>query len=175
MTYFDAKAREAFAQAGGDPTVTAALSAWAETARDRDDVHGVIVAEDGSIIAETVRRGRRSGVQAVYVSDPDGKLGLFGDEVGIALGQIRRKIGQRVIHLTRTQLTKGAGEFIRDPTPDIPEALQDLAGLRDLRDTTATALRQAALEAFDAGQQKSAIARAAGITRKTLDDWITRR
>lgn len=170
MGYFEAKAREAFANAGGDPALTGPLAAWAETAKHRDDVHGVIVAEDGTIVAETVRQGRR-GMHATYVSDPDGKLGLFGDEVGIALGQIRRKIGKRVIHLTRTQLTTGAGQFVHDPA----ESLGELARLRDLRADTTTGLKQAALAAYDGGQQKQAIARAAGITRKTLDAWITAR
>lgn len=170
MGYFDAKAREAFANAGGDPDLTGPLAAWAESARNRDDVHGVIVAEDGTIVAETVRQGRRE-VHAVYVSDPDRKLGLFGNEVGLALGQISRKIGKRVIHLTRSQLTTGAGQFVHDPA----EPLGELARLRDLRADTASQLKQAALDAYAAGEQKQAVARAAGITRKTLDAWIADR
>jgi hypothetical protein len=172
MGYFDAKAREAFAAAGGDPALTGPLAQWAEAARDRDDVAGVIVAEDGTIIAETIRRGHLDGARATYVSDPDRKLGLFGDEVGIALGQIHHKIGQRVIHLTRAQLTRGAGAAVKDPGLD---GLDDLTAIRARRDEAAAALKQAALDAYDAGRQKSAIAAAAGITRKTLDDWIARR
>lgn len=170
MGYFEAKAREAFANAGGDPALTGDLAAWAAAAKDRTDIAGVIVAEDGQIVAETVRQGRREA-RATYVSDPDRKLGLFGDEVGIALGQISRKIGKRVIHLTRAQLTMGAGAHVHDPA--VP--LGELARLRDLRADTAAQLKTATLDAYDSGEQKQAIARAAGISRKTLDDWIAHR
>lgn len=53
--YFVAKAREIFARAGGDPEKSSALAAWAEDARARmDSKHGVLVAEDGTLVARTV-------------------------------------------------------------------------------------------------------------------------
>lgn len=54
--YFTERARAVFARESGDPDSTADLAAWAEQARDRTDVHGVIVAQDGTVVAETVRQ-----------------------------------------------------------------------------------------------------------------------
>ncbi|WP_336633620.1 MULTISPECIES: hypothetical protein [unclassified Microbacterium] len=115
--YFVDKAREAFAAAGGDPDAAGPLAAWAEAARGDRTLAGVIVALDGTIIAETTR-SRGSAASATYVRDAKA-LGLLGSELGIALGQLTRSVGQPVVHITTATLTQGHS------TPP-PRALSDM-------------------------------------------------
>ena len=109
--YFVAKATDAFKRAGGDPALAADLASWAEQAHSMGEEapQGVVVAKDGSIVATTVRRTRRS--MADYVSPEDAKrLGLRIPELGMAQGAIAQAIGQPVIYLTTSVLTRGAKE-----------------------------------------------------------------
>src|SRR5690625_4427720 len=120
--YFTDKARATLAEAGGDPDLTADLAAWAEKAHDRDDVHGVIVALDGTIVAETVH------IDHVYVRNSDAqRLGLTYRELGMALGEIKRVIGRDVIHLKRWELTRGAGKFALQGRRAAVEAAREAA------------------------------------------------
>ena len=74
--YFRAQARDVMERAGGDPGNAGPLAAWAEDARLHRDWQrlGVIVAYDGTLIAETVRLNIMVGITAVYVVD---LLGTF--------------------------------------------------------------------------------------------------
>lgn len=105
-SYFVAKAREVFARAGGDPANAGALAEWAEEAKQiGDPKRGVIVAEDGELVAAT-HYVADVGIGASYVvKDDAARLGLFGDEVGLAAAQISRTLGKRVIHVTMPEVT----------------------------------------------------------------------
>jgi acyl-CoA reductase-like NAD-dependent aldehyde dehydrogenase len=108
--YFTAKARDVLARAGGDPTRSEALAAWAQQAREAADSRiGVIVAETGEILAETRRTTGR--VAAAYVravtnaTDRD-LVGLVAD---LATGALARRHGP-AIHVRYSQVCQGAGE-----------------------------------------------------------------
>lgn len=108
-SYFVAKAREVFSRAGGDPANAGALAEWAEEAKQiGDPKRGIIVAEDGELVAAT-HYVADVGIGASYVvKDDAARLGLFGDEVGLAAAQISRTLGKRVIHVTMPEVTRGA-------------------------------------------------------------------
>lgn len=117
--YFTDKARAVFAAAGADPGLSDTLAAWAEAFRagpDYDSRVGVIVAEDGTILAET-RHTPATGWSpgATYVTGIHAYLtgsaewdSLVGREVGLACGSLRRLAGQDVIHVTASQVCMGA-------------------------------------------------------------------
>ncbi|WP_424936657.1 MULTISPECIES: hypothetical protein [Bacteria] len=108
--YFAWKAREVFQAAGGDPALAGPLGEWARTAKGRADASGVLVAQDGAILGETVRIGRSPQVTASHVkTETARRWGLTVTEVGLAVGQVSRAYGQPVIHLTVADLTMGAG------------------------------------------------------------------
>ena len=69
--YFEAQARDVMERAGGDPGNAGPLAAWAEDARLHRDWQrlGVIVAYDGTLIAETVRLNIMVGITSTYVVD----------------------------------------------------------------------------------------------------------
>lgn len=110
--YFIAKAREVLRKAEGNPDNCAALAAWAEDARKINDCdRGVIVAEDGEIVAAT--RYQRGLPSATYVEPDDAmRYGLFGCELGLALGQLKRATGKELIHVKMSQVCLGASQFI---------------------------------------------------------------
>lgn len=106
--YFQAKAAKAFAAAGGDPANAERLGEWAEAHRNDDSVHGVIVAEDGEIVAATWR-DRAEGSGAVYVDQAGVKRwSLSGNEVGLATARITRLSGRRCVHIARSVVCFGA-------------------------------------------------------------------
>ena len=111
--YFLSKARDVCIQASGDPANAAALAAWAQEARDvNDSRRGVIVAEDGSLIAETYfYPGGPDTPGATYLTPADTKrYELFGNELGIALGALSRITGQHLIHVRMSEVCSGAGK-----------------------------------------------------------------
>ncbi|MEA5054164.1 MAG: hypothetical protein VB093_12080 [Propionicimonas sp.] len=112
--YYLAQAEDAFAAAGGDVDNAGQLAAWAEAARSRPDMMrlGVIVAADGQLIAETIRLHVTVAISAVYVNrllvdlpDPSDVRGTILD---LAVGSIRRQLGQPVIHVPAWQVCTGA-------------------------------------------------------------------
>ena len=112
--YFRAQADDMFAQAGGDPGNAGPLAAWAENTRLHRDWQrlGVIVAYDGTLVAETIRLNVLPGVSVTYVvellvelsnpSDVDGTI------LDLACGVIRNQVGQPVIHVPAWQVCQGA-------------------------------------------------------------------
>jgi len=159
--YFTDKARATFAESGGDPDLTADLAAWAEAAHGRDDVHGVIVALDGTIVAETVH------IDHTYIHGPDAqRLGLTYRELGMALGEIKRVIGQDVIHLKRWELTRGAGKFALQGHRAAVESARESAA------EASEALRSTTIAAVHAGVSEVEAARLAGVARMTVRSWL---
>lgn len=116
--YFRAQADDMFAQAGGDPANAGPLAAWAETTRLHRDWQrlGVIVAYDGTLVAETIRLNVLPGVSVTYVvellvelpnpSDVDGTI------LDLACGVIRNQVGQPVIHVPAWQVCTGAARRV---------------------------------------------------------------
>ena len=116
--YFEAQARDVMERAGGDPGNAGPLAAWAEDARLHRDWQrlGVIVAYDGTLIAETIRLNVLAGVTVVYVTDvlvdlpdPDD---IDGTILDLACGAIRQQIGQPVIHVPAWQVGSGRSRGI---------------------------------------------------------------
>ncbi len=122
--YFVTKARAWMISAGGDPAKAGELARWAQIAwyaartatGAPDHTHGfryrgVIIAEDGTLLAETRRCGRSRGLQADYVDLGDLKR-LTGTDGGphvvdMALGRIRRAVGQPVAHVRFSEVCEG--------------------------------------------------------------------
>ena len=116
--YFEAQAADVMATAGGDPANAGQLAAWAEDARLRRDWQrlGVIVAYDGTLVAETIRLNVLVGVTVVYVTDvlidlPD-PADIDGTILDLACGAIRQQIGQPVIHVPAWQVCSGRSRSI---------------------------------------------------------------
>lgn len=109
--YFTWKARSIFEFAGGDPDDSRALAQWAQDARSRTDVQGVIVDVTGEIVAETIHVPATASSPGVTYVRPDDaeRLGIFGNEVGLAMAQIRHALQRHVIHVTRSEVCFGAG------------------------------------------------------------------
>ena len=167
--YFIAKARDVFSRAGGDPDKAAALAGWAEEAkRIGDPKRGVIVAEDGELVAAT-RYVADVGIGASYVVKEDAdRLGLFGNEVGLATAQLHRILGQRVIHVTMAEVTRGAGAHgsdLADPLDAARRAARESAAADEV-------LRQAVIDAHAAGASPRQIGDAIGVSHTTVHRWI---
>ena len=108
--YFTDKARAAFKAAGGDPDNAGPLAAWAQHAKQEGRTRvGVIVAEDGTLLAETFRSN--GPVEAFYLTPADTiRLALTGaNAINLAMGTLRRETGQNVIHVTAANLINGSG------------------------------------------------------------------
>lgn len=175
-SYFVAKAREVFARAGGDPANAGALAEWAEEAKKIGDAkRGVIVAEDGQIIAAT-RYVAEPGIGASYVIKADSdRLGLFGNEVGLALGQIRQQVSQRVIHVTMPEVTRGAGARVpdlADPLEAVRRAARESRRMAEESRRADAALEAAAVTAHQSGVSPTDLAKAADVARTTIYRWI---
>ena len=108
--YFQAKAREVFARAGGDPDKADTLAAWAQGLREAeaDLWHGAIVSREGEIIAHTTRV--RKGDGYIYQVNPEeaDTLGVRGGEVRGAINELMRVTGQRLIHIKATEISRGS-------------------------------------------------------------------
>lgn len=112
--YFVAKAREVLHRAGGDPDTAAPLAAWAHAAKNNDDVnqHGVLVARDGSIVAET-RHPRPGSPGGWSITSADRvRLGLMPASVDMVRAELRRR-GMETIHVRGWEVCCGASQFIR--------------------------------------------------------------
>ncbi len=164
-------AQSVFSRAGGDPDKAGPLAEWAEEAkRVGDPKRGVIVSEDGELVAAT-RYVADVGIGASYVVDEDAKrLGLFGTEVGLASGQIAKQLGRRVIHVTMPEVTRGAGTH----APDLDGLLEDLRRVARARAAAEQVERQTALLAHTAGASPRQIADAIGVSHTTVHRWIKR-
>lgn len=106
--YFTAKARRIFTNARGNPDNAGPLASWAESARreSADPDRGVLVAEDGTIVAHT--RYVRARVSAHYVTACPLDTTQVNREVGLATSSMARELGQAIIHVTFSQAATGA-------------------------------------------------------------------
>lgn len=167
--YFVAKAREVFSRAGGDADKAGPLAEWAEEAKQIGDPgRGVIVAEDGQLVAAT-RHVAGIGIGASYVVKEDAeRLGLFGNEVGLATAQLHRILGKRVIHVTMPEVTRGAGAHVSD----LAEPLESVRRAARESRQAAEALEATVRAAHDAGVSPTELAKAADVARTTIYRWI---
>ena len=115
--YFVAKARDFMRRAGAAPDVDiTGIARWAQIAYlanqagySRARRRGIIIGQDGSVLAETRRVGRRRGLVR-HADRPDLKriTGQDGPtEVGLAMGAIRRATGLPVVHADYSDLCEG--------------------------------------------------------------------
>lgn len=112
--YFATKARTAFAAAGGDPDKAGPLSAWAESARHRQpQPHGVLVAADGKLLAETTHVEGRGATYIHAALTPEARE-LEEWEVGLAVHRCPKLIGQGAAEIRVSQLCYGTGSPTRD-------------------------------------------------------------
>ncbi|MBW3068580.1 hypothetical protein GZ998_03505 [Actinomyces sp. 594] len=118
--YVTAKARAWMLRAGGRPQDAAQLARWAQIAWHANRLgmsgvqnRGVIVAADGTLLAETRLCGRRRGVRAQHVS-PDDMERITGSSyptvADMAMGRIRHAVGQPVAHARFSELCEGPSE-----------------------------------------------------------------
>lgn len=107
--YFVAQARDWMRRAGGDPACAGELARWAEIARlagmsDR----GVIVAADGTLLAETWQSRGRLTCRYVDTADLARLTGTWYPNVlDMAMGAIRRAVGQGVAHASYWDVCTG--------------------------------------------------------------------
>jgi hypothetical protein len=113
MTYFTDKARDMFSRAGGDPDLSGELADWAEANAGGDSRLGVIVSEDGRILAETRHvPAIASTPGATYVTAVTDVIcadteRVVDREVGLALAALRRITGGGTIHVTYWDVCRG--------------------------------------------------------------------
>ena len=111
------RARAFFERAGGDPKDAGPLAAWAIAAKELGEGKcGVLVAQDGSLIAETVwtREDRPDGSESYWISELLVDLGKEGaKEVGKqrvrdALPALRRRTGQPIVEVRYADVCQGS-------------------------------------------------------------------
>ena len=116
--YFVAKARDFMRRAGAAPDVDiTGIARWAQIAylasqagHPRVRRRGIIVGEDGSVLAETRLSGKGPGPHVFHVDRPDLKriTGHDGPSyLGLATGAIHQATGLRVVHATFSDLCEG--------------------------------------------------------------------
>lgn len=106
-TYHLAKAREVMRRAGGNPDLAGPLAEWAKKiAAAGDNRAGAIVAEDGTILAES--RRARGDVGAYYVTaDHIGAGKYVGSEEGLAHASLQRDTGMQAIQVSYNDVCRG--------------------------------------------------------------------
>ena len=112
--YFDAKARQVFARADGDPELAGELADWARQARANPECDrrcGVIVTQTGHVVAHTTHIPATPSSGGVTYLCGDGPEG--GRELGLGMAALRRLHGCAVIHVRYSEVCVGAGRFAR--------------------------------------------------------------
>ena len=107
--YFVARARDWMRRVGGDPTRAGELARWAEIARLAGmRGRGVIVAADGTLLAETWQSRGRLTCRYVDTADLARLTGTWYPNVlDMAMGAIRRAVGQGVAHASYWDVCTG--------------------------------------------------------------------
>lgn len=110
MGYHLDRARAVITRAGGDPDIAGPLARWAASIQGTQDMAaGVILGQDGTILAHTRRGGRP--VAAAYVTevtDP-ANADLVRLEAGLAAAALARTTGQGTIQVTYSDVCTGPG------------------------------------------------------------------
>lgn len=170
--YFVAKARARFAELGGDPNNAGPLAEWAEEAKQIGDARrGVIVADDGELVAETYycvdHPDRPKGS---YVKQADARrYDLVGNETSLATAQLRRILGKKVVHVTMAEVCRGAGAHIKEVNAPL---LEPVCAAADEKDGSELVLKTAIANAYSQGATPSQLHQAAGVTRQTIYRWL---
>ena len=118
-----AAAVRALARAGAPKADPTALAQWAEEHADQPKT-GVVVNEDGQIVAQSITQGRDVKVRYVdKIMDPtiDPK-GIIDTELGLAMGGIHRETGRPVIHLAQWEVCK-RHDTAEDTHPSAPPTM----------------------------------------------------
>jgi hypothetical protein len=109
MTYFHDKAKAAFTAAGGNADLAAELADWAEQNVRNDSYLGVIVGEDGAILAETMHYPQVGATYVIGVEDYEHHAHVaLNREVGLALNALLRATGKGAVHIRHWQVCRGA-------------------------------------------------------------------
>lgn len=107
--YFTRKATQAMMEAGAPDADVTAIANWARqahTAADRDV--GVIVDADGTIQAHTDKANDDQLGKITFISDYR-QLGLGKTVLDAGLSELSARLNRKLVHLSYTQLTEGAG------------------------------------------------------------------
>jgi hypothetical protein len=171
--YFTDKARDVFTKAGGDPDVTGPLARWAQDHKGKRGV-GVIVAEDGTLVAETRHVDATDSTPgATYVTRQDAsRLGMVWHEVDLAMAELQHRTGRRHIHVKVSEVTQGAGTGRAGQWPDLAAAAAESARAEDAAGVARDRLYAQIRAAVGAGLSKSEASRISGITRPTIDKLL---
>lgn len=108
--YFVAWARDWMRRVGGDPACAGELARWAEIARLAGmRGRGVIVAADGTLLAETWQSRGRLTCRYVDTADLARLTGTtwYPNVLDMAMGAIRRAVGQGVAHASYWDVCTG--------------------------------------------------------------------
>ena len=124
--YFVDKARAVFTRAGGNPDLSGTLAEWAQVAHGiGNSRRGVIVAEDGTLLAETAHTPATASspgatyVTRVLVDIPRlDERWVANSAIDLAIGTLQRVTGQGVCHVKYGDVCQGAGCFARE-TPGV--------------------------------------------------------
>ncbi|CAB0540694.1 hypothetical protein CIP107510_00572 [Corynebacterium diphtheriae] len=115
--YFIGKAQDILTRAHAPETADHMPLAWwaqeMKTSGEYQDNPRAIVAEDGSIVCMTTRRGEH-GVSAYYIEDTEQtrQWGIANRVIDMSLGTIKRAIGMKVIEVSASSVCLGAGKKV---------------------------------------------------------------
>ncbi|CAB0493333.1 hypothetical protein CIP101434_00691 [Corynebacterium diphtheriae] len=115
--YFIGKAQDILTRAHAPETADHMPLAWwaqeMKTSGEYQNNPRAIVAEDGSIVCMTTRRGGH-GVSAYYIEDTEQtrQWGIANRVIDMSLGTIKRAIGMKVIEVSASSVCLGAGKKV---------------------------------------------------------------
>lgn len=115
--YFIGKAQDILIRAHAPETADHMPLAWwaqeMKTSGEYQNNPRAIVAEDGSIVCMTTRRGEH-GVSAYYIEDTEQtrQWGIANRVIDMSLGTIKRAIGMKVIEVSASSVCLGAGKKV---------------------------------------------------------------
>lgn len=167
--YYRALARKALVHAGAPKADPSALAQWAQDHADQPKA-GVVVDEDGRIVAQSTTQG--SDVKVRYVDkimDPtiDPK-GILDTELGLAMSGIRHETGRPVIHLAQWEVSHG---HVTDEDKVSSELADITARIDEYQRMLDEALRERATvirAASEAGMYQRQLAAVSGLSQQRI-------
>lgn len=173
--YFVEKARAALDGLYGEDVPHEALAAWAESVRNRggDKPDGVLVATDGTLLAETYNAEvGPDGMRAYYADGAD--LTAHGVDapldriVDAACSDLTWATGMAVAHVKASSVTHGASRRALHKNwalNRVQAATRKRAAATDASDQAEAEWRTAILEALAEGATQESVAKNAGVGR----------